>query len=163
MAYVFACELPDHLWFDVERDVWVEDLPDGTVRMGMTDPAQTRAGRILFVRARAGKRVAVGKSLATVESAKWVGPVPSPLAGTVTAVNPALVADPNVINRDPYGSGWLVELRLESPLGESGLLRAESAQAAYRQKLKAEGLTCMRCADVPEAQEKANSGSGFNL
>lgn len=163
MAYVFACELPDHLWFDVARDVWVEERSDGTVRMGMTDPAQTRAGRILFVRARAGKRVAVGKSLATVESAKWVGPVPSPLAGTVTAANAAVLADPNVINRDPYESGWLVEFRPETPLQESGLLRGEPAQEAYRQKLKAEGLTCMRCADVPEAQENSGSGPGFNL
>ncbi len=163
MAYVFACELPDHLWFDVDRDVWVEERSDGTVRMGMTDPAQTRAGRILFVRARAGKRVPQGKSVATVESAKWVGPVPSPLTGTVTQANPEVLADPNIINRDPYVSGWLVEFRPEIPLSESGLLRGEPAQAAYRQKLKAEGLTCMRCADLPEAAEGPESGSTFNL
>nr|WP_243239387.1 glycine cleavage system protein H [Sulfobacillus harzensis] len=151
------------MWFDVEKDVWVEALPDGTVRMGMTDPAQTRAGRILFVRARVGKRVAVGKNLATVESAKWVGPVPSPLMGTVIEANAVVLGDPNVINRDPYGAGWLVTFRPEIPVEQSGLLRGAEAQAAYRQKLKAEGLTCMRCADLPEASMEPEPDSKFNL
>jgi glycine cleavage system H protein len=147
VAFVFACELPDGLWYDVARDVWVQDLGNGHVHLGMTDPAQTRAGRILYVRARTGKRVAVGKSVATIESAKWVGPVPSPLDGEVVAHNPRVVENPNVINQDPYGA-WLVELAPTTlALEESGLLRGESAVAAYREKLHAEGLTCLRCAD----------------
>jgi glycine cleavage system H protein len=155
VAFVYACELPDELWFDVERDVWVGELSSGTVRMGMTDPAQTRAGRILYLRIRAGRAVALGKSMATVESAKWVGPVPSPLEGTVVAANPDVLADPNLINRDPYGAGWLLEFRPADPvLAQSGLLRGEAAVSAYREKLKAEGLTCLRCAD-PESGEEA--------
>ena len=164
MAFVYACELPDDLWFDVERDVWVGDMGDGTVRMGMTDPAQTRAGRILYLRIRAGKSVAAGKSLATVESAKWVGPVPSPLEGTVLEANAEVIQDPNLINRDPYGAGWLLKFRPSNPtLEQSGLLRGESAVSAYRAKLKAEGLTCLRCADPMDGGESATPGPGVTL
>lgn len=163
MAFVFACELPDDLWFDVERDVWVGEVGDGLVRMGMTDPAQTRAGRILYVRARAGKHVVAGKSLATVESAKWVGPVPSPLDGTVTNANNAVLADPNVINRDPYGAGWLVQFRPDVSMDRTGLLRGKEALAAYRLKLKTEGLTCLRCADQVPSDSDANKDTGFHL
>ncbi len=155
MAFVLACELPDDLWYDVERDVWVRDLGDGTVRMGMTDPAQTRAGRILYLRIRPGKTVAVGKSLATVESAKWVGPVPSPLEGTVIGANAEVMKDPNIINRDPYEMGWLVEFRPAAASWQgAGLLTGEDAVRAYRAKLRAEGLTCMRCAD-PDGADSA--------
>ncbi len=164
MAFVFACELPDDLWFDVERDVWVGDLGNGTVRVGMTDPAQTRAGRILYLRIRNGKSVAAGKSLATVESAKWVGPVPSPLAGTVVAGNPTVLEDPNLINRDPYGTGWLLEFRPADPaLDQSGLLKGDAAVRAYREKLQAEGLTCMRCADPAGETETGSSEPGLQL
>ncbi|PSR21207.1 MAG: glycine cleavage system protein H [Sulfobacillus acidophilus] len=149
MAFVYACELPDHLWFDVERDVWVQPWEDGTVRLGMTDPAQTRAGRIVYVRVRVGRTIAAGKSVATIESGKWVGPFPSPLSGTVLSANPKVMADPNVINRDPYGQGWLVQLRPSDATWReaSGLLCGSDAVSAYRTKLAAEGLTCLRCAD----------------
>lgn len=151
MAFVYACELPDDLWFDVEKDVWVGANADGTLRMGMTDPAQTRAGKILYLRIRAGKEVTEGKSLATVESAKWVGPVPSPLSGTVLVSNPSVITNPNLINQDPYGNGWMLTFRARDSrtLEEQGLLRGEAAVSAYQVKLKAEGLTCIRCA-VPE-------------
>lgn len=162
MAFVFACELPDDVWFDVERDVWVKEDPDGVVHLGMTDPAQTRAGKILYVRARVGKKVQVGKSLATVESAKWVGPVPSPLDGEVIAANPEVLRDPNVINRDPYGA-WLVAFRPTSDVGQFGLLRGDAAVSAYRTKLQAEGLTCMRCADLPEAMGDTEVGPQIHL
>lgn len=161
MAFVYACELPDDLWFDVERDVWVGEMGDGTVRMGMTDPAQTRAGRILYLRIRAGKSVAIGKSLATVESAKWVGPVPSPLEGTVLEANADVIKDPNLVNRDPYHCGWLLQFRPARPMAEqSHLLHGEAAVSAYRAKLKAEGLTCMRCADPLDGDGSDGPGPG---
>lgn len=154
MAMLFFCEFPDHLWFDVDRDVWIEPLPDGRLRLGMTDPAQTRSGRILHVRARPGKRVQEGKSLATVESGKWVGPFPSPVDGTVVAINPAVLQDPNVINRDPYGAGWLVELRPQGDWHRPGVYPAAEAVEVYRPRLKEAGLTCLRCV------EPSDSGTG---
>jgi glycine cleavage system H protein len=163
MAVVFGCELPEDLWFHVERDVWMALLDDGTVRIGMTDPAQTRAGKILTVRVRVGRHVDAAKSLATVESGKWVGPVPAPIPGTVTEANPAVAADPSLINRDPYGAGWLLRLSPDVPPDrwESfGILRGKAAWAAYRAKLKADSLSCTRCADaVAEGTDPAREGS----
>jgi glycine cleavage system H protein len=150
MAFVFACEIPDNLWFHVEQDVWLGPEPGGTVRIGMTDPAQTRAGRLLHVRVRTGKRVEAGKSLATVESGKWVGPVPAPLAGVVVEANPLVEQDPSVINRDPYGEGWLLRFRPEADPSlwpRFGLRFGAEAVAPYRERLAAENLTCLRCAD----------------
>lgn len=150
MAFVYACELPDELWFQVEQDVWVAELSDGTVRMGMTDPAQTRAGRILQIRVREGKTVVPGKSMATIESGKWVGPVPAPMPGTILKANSEVLADPNLINRDPYGRGWLLQFRPQVPPAgweALGLYRGERAVQEYRKKLEAERLMCLRCAD----------------
>lgn len=148
MGFVRACEIPDHLWFHVEQDVWLKPLPDGTVLLGMTDPAQTRAGRILHVRVRAGKHVEPGKSIATVESGKWVGPVPSPLPATVIEGNAAVAQDPNLINRDPYEEGWLARVRPDTGpenWARFGIVEASLAQQAYQTKLDEEGLTCLRC------------------
>ncbi|MHB1612329.1 MAG: glycine cleavage system protein H [Sulfobacillus sp.] len=149
MSTVFACEFPDHLWFDVERDVWILALENGFLRLGMTDPAQTRSGKVLHVRARAGKTQPIGKSLATIESGKWVGPFPAPVAGTVVKVNQAVLADPNLINRDPYGAGWLVEIQPENPdWHRPDLVLGEDVAPLYQSKLKEAGLTCMRCAPL---------------
>jgi glycine cleavage system H protein len=150
MAFVFACELPEDRWYLVDQDVWLHVQDDGTVRVGMTDPAQTRAGKVLHLRVRTGKHVRAGQNLATVESGKWVGPVPAPLAGVVGEGNPAVLADPSIINRDPYGEGWILEFRPEEPVdrwGELGLAYGIAAEEPYRAKLSAEGLTCVRCAD----------------
>lgn len=154
MAFVRACEIPDHLWFQVDLDVWLRPQADGTVLMGMTDPAQTRAGRILHVRVRAGKHVETGKSVATVESGKWVGPVPSPLPATVLEGNPEVAEDPNLINQDPYERGWLARLRPDDPAPhwrQWGLLEGPEAALAYKPKLDLEGLHCLRCMPPPEA------------
>ena len=134
----------------MDQDVWIRVLPDGVVRMGMTDPAQTRAGKILHVRVRTGKRLLPGQSLATVESGKWVGPVPTPLAGVVGAGNPRIADDPGLINRDPYGLGWVAEFRPEAAIdawSAAGLMYGPEALDAYHEKLQAENLSCVRCAD----------------
>tara|TARA_B100001029_G_scaffold78684_1_gene64464 strand:- start:1140 stop:1463 length:324 start_codon:yes stop_codon:yes gene_type:complete len=80
MAEVNNCLLPDDLQYHVEFNVWLRDNGDGTFDMGMTDIAQTMAGSVIHCRAKAvGKTVKKGKSIATVESGKWVGPVKTPL------------------------------------------------------------------------------------
>lgn len=155
MAYVFGCELPENLWFHVDMDVWLRPLPDGAVLLGMTDPALTRAGRIVHMGPRVGRRVEAGRSVATVESAKWVGPVPTPLPGVVAAANPDVLADPNLVNRDPYDRGWMV--RFEPSVGPEafegfGLVFGPAAVQPYTEKLRALGLTCIRCAE-PDGSE----------
>lgn len=134
MTSIRNCVLPDDLVYNVERDIWARSDPDGTLVLGLTDVGQSRAGHIQVVsytrRVRAGS-VARGDSLAVLESAKWVGPVTSPVAGSVVAVNEALLARPKLINLDPYGRGWIARERPAS--GEVALLAAEgwtSGQAA---------------------------------
>ncbi|WP_028963015.1 biotin/lipoyl-containing protein [Sulfobacillus thermosulfidooxidans] len=156
MSQVFACEFPDHLWFDVERDVWIESLPSGTLRIGMTDPAQTRAGKILHVRGRPGKSVKAGKNVATIESAKWVGPFPAPVDGTVVRVNEIVLKDPNMINRDPYGEGWVAELQPGDEWLSPHLIKGADVAAIYREKLQEEGITCMRCAPIEETMSDSD-------
>lgn len=147
MGEVNACQIPEELFYDVERDVWLRFEPDGSVVAGMTDPAQTRAGRILHVQPRpAGKLVQRGRSAATIESAKWVGPFPMPLTGIIAEVNAAVVADPNLINRDTYGGGWIVRLRptnLDAERGE--LSTGADALARYQARIEQLGITCIRC------------------
>lgn len=93
----------DHLWAKVE---------DGTVRVGATDIAQQAAGSILFVRIMPkGRQVEPGKPLGTIETGKWVGPLKSPLSGTIIEVNEALKTQPKLLNQDPYGKGWLAVLQ----------------------------------------------------
>lgn len=159
MSQVFACEFPDDLWFDVKRDVWIMRLPCGTLRLGMTDPAQTRAGKILHVRARGGKIVTAGKNVATIESAKWVGPFPAPVDGKVSRVNERVLADPNTINRDPYGEGWIAEIDpVSDRWPQDEFIPGSDVAPIYRIKLEEEGITCMRCAPLQDA----SAGVGGN-
>lgn len=144
-----GCVLPDDLLYDVERNVWVR-LEDGDAVLGMTDVAQTLCGRFVHVTwKRPGKRVARGRPLAVIESAKWVGPFPSPLTGEIVAINErALAEDIAIVNRDPYGAGWLVRLRptsLETELPE--LSSGEPAFERYKLLIEEQGIHCFRCAD----------------
>jgi glycine cleavage system H protein len=144
-----GCVVPDDVLYDVERHVWVR-LEDDEAVLGMTDVAQTIGGKLVHITWKApGKIVARGRPLAVIESAKWVGPFPSPLTGEIVANNEAAFArDVLVANRDPYGAGWLVRLRptrLEEERGE--LLDAETAFERYREVIDTEQINCFRCAD----------------
>lgn len=144
-----GCVVPEGLLYDVPHHVWVR-LEDGEAVLGMTDVAQATCGRVVQITwKRPGKLVARGRPLAVIESAKWVGPFPSPLTGTIAAVNDeAFLRDPALANRDPYGAGWLVRLR-PAKLEEERphLLDAEAAFERYRALLDAEDIHCYRCVD----------------
>lgn len=145
-----GCLIPLDLWYDVPRDVWLRPTDDGTVLLGMTDVAQTRAGKVLHILfKKVGRRVEAGQSAATIESAKWAGPFPTPVGGTVVATNAeAFAADILVANRDPYERGWLI--RLEPDTWEpaaAGLVTGATAAADYEQRIEALGVSCIRCAD----------------
>ena len=129
MAEIKNCLLPDDLLYHVDYNVWVRDNGDGSCDVGMTDIAQSLAGAIIHCRPKkAGKKVKAGKSLATVESGKWVGPVKSPFAGVVVARNDAAEADATILNRSPYREGWIV--RLEPEGGDTALSELLTAAAA---------------------------------
>lgn len=112
MPDVRGCPLPDNLLYDVPNHIWFEELPDGNVKMGMTVVAATMAGQLVaFTPKKVGREVQAGKSCATVESGKWVGPAKSAAGGEIVQVNEEMVNKPSIANTDPYGAGWLVIIK----------------------------------------------------
>ncbi len=148
MAELKNCLLPDDLLYHVDSNVWVKVNDDGTVDIGMTDIAQTMAGNIIHCRPKkVGKKVKKGKSVATVESGKWVGPVKSPFTGEIVAINPAVEEDATVLNKSPYKQGWIVRL---TPTGfdeEKGdLVSGEDAIAGFTAYMDEKELgECIHC------------------
>ncbi len=142
MATVKGCNLPDDLYYNVENNVWARREADGTVSVGMTAYACALAGQIVsFTPKKAGKAIEQNKSVSTVESGKWVGPVKAPVSGEVVAVNEALGTKPATVNADPYGAGWMVKLKPSSWDTESAaLVTGAAAAAAFEAKMAAEGF-----------------------
>lgn len=120
--------MPDDLRFSNDHE-WVRAIDDGCWRVGITDYAQDSLGDVVFVEPPAvGSTVGAGDTCGEIESTKSVSEVYSPVSGTVTAVNSALTDDPALLNSDPYGDGWIYEMRPDDPSAVAGLLDA----AAYR-------------------------------
>jgi len=114
---------------------WMRTLPDGTVEIGITDHAQQSLGDLVFVEVpETGRRLTAGDACAVVESVKAASDVYSPLTGEVVAGNPGLATQPELINRDPFGEGWILRLK---PSG--GGAAAESLDAAAYEAVVAAG------------------------
>ena len=142
-----GCVVPDDLLYDVDLHVWIR-LDGGLATLGMTDVAQTMGGRVVQVSwKKAGRSYARGRSLAVIESAKWVGPFPTPLSGELLEVNAAaFAADIAIANRDPYGAGWLARVRPAALDSELGLLAdGATAFARYQSLIEERGIRCYRC------------------
>jgi glycine cleavage system H protein len=143
MTTANGCDLPDDLYYFVEKHIWLR--PEGEeVVMGLTDVAQHLAGKVIAVTIKkVGRSLNKGQSAATVESSKWVGPVPTPVSGEIIAVNSDLVSDPELINRDCYGAGWVVRMRAGSWAEESAeLVTGPAGLEAYQAFLAREGISC---------------------
>ncbi len=109
---------------------WVRVAPDGTVTVGITDHAQDLMGDMVFVDlADVGTTVDAGEDCAVVESVKAASDVYSPLSGEVVAVNEALVNSPELINKDPYGQGWIFRLKPSDAAEMDELLDVQAYQA----------------------------------
>ncbi len=119
---------PEDLKYTEEHE-WV--APKGEiVRVGITDYAQNQLGDVVFVQLpELGQQIDAGSSVGEVESTKSVSEIYAPVSGEVTAVNDGLTDQPELINTDPYGEGWIFEVRLDDPDGLDGLLDAEAYQA----------------------------------
>lgn len=124
--------IPAELSYTAEHE-WVSaPNSDGVVRVGITDFAQDALGDVVYAQLpEAGTKVAGADVLGEVESTKSVSDIYAPLSGEVVSRNEALDADPSLINSDPYGEGWLLELRLEDAAAVSSLLSA----AEYEQQV----------------------------
>jgi glycine cleavage system H protein len=108
---------------------------EDTVRVGITDYAQQQLGDVVFVQLpQVGESVDADAALGEVESTKSVSDVFAPLAGEVIARNEALEQEPELVNSDPYGEGWMVELRIGAPADVDQLLDPDQYRALLEQK-----------------------------
>lgn len=118
--------VPEDLKYTSEHE-WVRATDQGTIVFGITDYAQDALGDIVFVDLPAvDTTVAAGNTCGEVESTKSVSDIYAPVSGVVVARNELLADTPEVINSQPYGDGWLLEVRPESPDAVAGLLDASS-------------------------------------
>jgi glycine cleavage system H protein len=121
--------IPEELRYTTQHE-WVGPPPTGTaLRVGITDFAQDALGDIVYVQLPdQGTAVKAGEAFGEVESTKSVSELYAPVSGTVVARNDQLADQPELVNSDPYGSGWLIEIEPTEPGATEGLLDA----AAYR-------------------------------
>ena len=115
-------ELPGDLMYTREHE-WLRREDDGSVTIGITDHAQSALGDLVYVELpEVGQELDTGSDMAVVELVKAASDVLSPISGTVIGVNEALGDDPEKINADPYGDGWIVKLRLGGEFDNGELL-----------------------------------------
>ena len=127
--------VPKQLQYTKEHE-WVRRDDDGTVVVGITDHAQHQLGELVYVELpEVGRTLKSGDALAVVESTKAASDVYAPLGGAVLDVNPALPSEPELVNTDPYGSGWLVRLKP----ADLGALASLLDAAAYTALLDSAG------------------------
>ncbi|MCK0113159.1 glycine cleavage system protein GcvH [Ornithinimicrobium sp. F0845] len=123
-------QYPDDLRYTSDHE-WVRDQGEGVVRVGITSYAQDALGDVVYVSLPAvGDEISTGDACGEVESTKSVSDLYAPLAGEVAAVNDALDATPELINSDPYGEGWMFEVKVADTAELDGLLTVE----AYREQ-----------------------------
>ncbi|MFJ3769201.1 glycine cleavage system protein GcvH [Streptomyces sp. NPDC090082] len=118
-------DYPDHLKYTKDHE-WVERTGGKRVRVGVTDFAQKQLGDLVFVDVTTvGRDVEAGEPFGTLESVKSVSELYAPVSGRVVTVNPELEGDPEYINNDPYGDGWIVEIDVADTGALDGLLDAK--------------------------------------
>jgi glycine cleavage system H protein len=118
--------IPGELKYSAEHEWIAAAEADGVVRIGITDFAQDALGEVVYVEhPEVGATVAAGDVVGEVESTKSVSDIYAPVAGEVTAVNETLDEEPQAINSDPYGAGWLFEVKLAEASETDSLLSAE--------------------------------------
>ena len=126
-------ELPGDLKYTSEHE-WLRQEEDGSVTIGITDHAQSALGDLVYVELpEVGQEVESGGEMAVVESVKAASDVYAPISGSVTAVNEVLADDPEKINTDPYGDGWIVRLQ---PSGDASGTMEPAAYQTFLDELE---------------------------
>src|SRR6059036_3861614 len=124
--------IPDDLLYSEEHEYVRRSDEENVVVVGITDYAQGELGDVVYVDLpKVGTTYGRMDAFGTIEAVKAVSELFSPLAGTVTEVNAALDSDPALVNRDPYGEGWMIRLRIKSPKELDDLLGSEE----YKQQI----------------------------
>ena len=166
MAIANGCNIPEDLYYLVDKHVWVRYESDSLVTIGITDVAQHMAGKVIAVSPKkVGKALTKGQSAGTVESGKWVGPVQVPVNGELVAVNDALKTNPGLINQDPYGAGWIVKLKpLNWAEDSKDLATGDQGVAEYQQSLNDKGISlCINKMRQPVICQEGKASGDFAL
>jgi glycine cleavage system H protein len=122
-------KVPDELGYTTEHEYVARTDDSSIVKIGITDYAQGELGDVVFVRLpKPGDRLDAHQAFGEIEAVKAVSELYSPVAGEVVAINTTLDGDSGVVNRDPYGDGWMIRLRVANPADLKELLSAR----AYR-------------------------------
>lgn len=125
-------DIPSDLHYTAEHE-WVRRSGEDTVRVGITDFAQSALGDVVFVQLPdVGSQVSAGESFGEVESTKSVSDLFAPVSGTVSAVNGDLEGSPELVNSDPYGAGWLVDVQVSDGAELQSAISALLDAEAYR-------------------------------
>ena len=126
-------EIPNEFLYTIEHE-WVR-LKDNRATVGITDFAQGQLGDVVFVELPAeGIELIKGNTFGVVESVKTVSDIYSPVTGKVVAVNKELESQPELVNSDPYGQGWMIEIEISNSSPEQNLLNADQ----YREQCKSQ-------------------------
>ncbi len=147
MVFVRGCYLPEDLYYLIDGHVWALPVAGNLVRIGMTSVAVHLAGgKFTGITVKAdsiGGEIKQGKSVAIVETSKYVGPIPTPVSGILVRGNDALIDDPNVVLDAPYEEGWIAEIMATDwETEKNGLATGAEGIAVYKAKLEAEGIYC---------------------
>jgi glycine cleavage system H protein len=140
------CSFPDHLLYDQDGNIWIKAEEDGEVTIGMTSLLSAIAGKVTSARLRpVGSRIERGRTLGTLESLKFVGPIPLPISGTVATVNSEVVKRPKLLNDAPYTEGWIAKLKpLNFKAERVFLLRAIDAAETLKNRISEFHVRCFK-------------------
>lgn len=128
-------DIPSELNYTAEHE-WVRRSGGETARIGITDFAQSALGDVVFVQLpEVGTAVAAGESFGEVESTKSVSDLYAPVSGKVSAVNSDLEGSPDLVNSDPYGAGWLLDVQVSDAAELESTIATLLDAAAYRATL----------------------------
>lgn len=140
------CLFPDDLFYDIENNTWLKVEEDGTVRVGVTSLLSAIAGRLVRTNLKQiGDSIRKGQSLGTLESEKFVGPVPSPVTGAVIEINQNAIDLPGTINVSPYEKGWIARLKPSNLSNEMALLAgSQDSRILLAQKIAQLHVRCFK-------------------
>ena len=141
-----GCEFRPELYYDKEFQIWISKENDGTLLVGMTDISQTVAGKIMHIRVRKpGTMRPAGKPVATIESAKWAGPVPNFIDCVIEEGNLQVLNQPSLLNQDPYEM-WIARVKPELPVEQAlaSFVTGSVAEQGYCQRATDEAIECKR-------------------
>src|SRR5260370_12915170 len=157
------CIFPDDLLYDLENNTWLRVEEDGEVTIGVTSVLPAIAGKLTLARLKAvGIDIQRGQSLGTLESQKFVGPIPSPVSGTLVKANGLVVDKPWIINDAPYEDGWIARIR-PSQLALERILLSKSSESKIplREKIAEFHVRCFKAFPDHEVSEIGTECSAF--